>query len=51
MKKLLAGCERIMIYVSTLSTFVLMLLTTAEAGGRYIFNRPIPGPMKSARAI
>lgn len=43
MKKLLNGCELVMLYVSTMSTFVLMLLTTADAGGRYIFNRPITG--------
>ena len=43
MRKLLDGCERVMIYVSTLSTFFLMLLTTADAGGRYLFNRPITG--------
>jgi TRAP-type transport system small permease protein len=43
MGRLLNGCERVMIYISTLSTFVLMLLTTADAGGRYLFNRPITG--------
>jgi TRAP-type C4-dicarboxylate transport system permease small subunit len=43
MRKLLNGCERVMLYVSTLSAFVLMLLTTADAGGRYLFNRPITG--------
>ena len=43
MQKLLNGCESVMLYVSTLSTFILMLLTTADAGGRYIFNRPITG--------
>ena len=43
MQKLLKGCELVMVYVSCLSTFVLMLLTTAEAGGRYLFNRPITG--------
>jgi TRAP-type C4-dicarboxylate transport system permease small subunit len=32
-----------MLYVSTMSIFVLMLLTTADAGGRYLFNRPITG--------
>ncbi len=32
-----------MLYVSTMSTFILMLLTTADAGGRYLFNRPITG--------
>ncbi|HUL21614.1 MAG TPA: TRAP transporter small permease [Thermodesulfobacteriota bacterium] len=43
MQKLLNGCEKIMLYVSAMSTFVLMLLTTADAGGRYLFNRPITG--------
>jgi TRAP-type C4-dicarboxylate transport system permease small subunit len=43
MQKVLSGCERVMLYISTLSAFVLMLLTTADAGGRYIFNRPITG--------
>jgi len=43
MQKLLKGCETVMLYISSLSTFVLMLLTTADAGGRYLFNRPITG--------
>jgi len=43
MQKVLSGCESVMLYISTLSTFILMLLTTADAGGRYIFNRPITG--------
>ena len=43
MQKLMDGCELVMLYVSTMSTFILMLLTTADAGGRYIFNRPITG--------
>ena len=43
MGKVLAFCEKVMIYVSTMATLVLMLLTTADAGGRYIFNRPITG--------
>lgn len=43
MQKLLNGCETVMLYVASMSTFVLMLLTTADAGGRYIFNRPITG--------
>ena len=43
MQKLLDRCETVMIYVSSLSTFVLMLLTTADAGGRYLFNKPITG--------
>jgi len=43
MQKLMNGCELVMLYMSTMSTFVLMLLTTADAGGRYLFNRPITG--------
>jgi len=43
MQKVLDTCEKIMIYVSSMSTFILMLLTTADAGGRYLFNRPITG--------
>lgn len=43
MQKLLNGCECVMLYASTLSTFAMMLLTTADAGGRYLFNRPITG--------
>jgi TRAP-type transport system small permease protein len=43
MQKVLDQCENIMIYVASMSTFVLMLLTTADAGGRYLFNRPITG--------
>jgi TRAP-type C4-dicarboxylate transport system permease small subunit len=43
MQKVLNGCELVMLYVSTMSTFILMLLTTADAGGRYLLNRPITG--------
>ena len=43
MRRVLMVCEHIMLYISTISTFILMLLTTADAGGRYIFNRPITG--------
>jgi TRAP-type C4-dicarboxylate transport system permease small subunit len=43
MQKLMNGCETVMLYVSTMSTFIMMLLTTADAGGRYLFNRPITG--------
>ena len=43
MQKLLNGFELVMVYVSCLSTFVLMLLTTTDAGGRYLLNRPITG--------
>ena len=43
MQKVLDACEHVMLYISTMSAFVLMLLTTADAGGRYIFNSPITG--------
>ncbi len=43
MQRLLHASELVMVYASCLSTFVLMLLTTADAGGRYLFNRPITG--------
>jgi len=43
MQKLLNGCETVSTYAAAISTFVMMLLTTADAGGRYIFNRPITG--------
>jgi TRAP-type C4-dicarboxylate transport system permease small subunit len=43
MQKLLNGCETVSTYTAAISTFVMMLLTTADAGGRYIFNRPITG--------
>ncbi len=42
-QKWLNACERFMLYVSAASTFFLMLLTTADAGGRYLFNSPISG--------
>lgn len=37
----LVACERALTLVAALATFVMMLLTTADAGGRYLFNRPI----------
>jgi TRAP-type C4-dicarboxylate transport system permease small subunit len=37
----LDGCERALTLVAALATFVMMLLTTADAGGRYLLNRPI----------
>jgi TRAP-type C4-dicarboxylate transport system permease small subunit len=43
MQKFLDGCETVSTYAAAISTFVMMLLTTADAGGRYIFNRPITG--------
>src|SRR5262245_37756381 len=41
MRRWLDGAERIMTMVAAAATFVMMLLTTADAGGRYLFNRPI----------
>jgi TRAP-type C4-dicarboxylate transport system permease small subunit len=43
MQKLFNRCENVLLYSAVLSTFVMMCLTTADAGGRYIFNRPIIG--------
>jgi TRAP-type C4-dicarboxylate transport system permease small subunit len=41
MRRWLDGCERIVTLVAAAATFCMMLLTTADAGGRYLFNRPI----------
>ena len=38
MQKLLNHCEHVMLYVSTMSAFALMLLTTADAGGTVSFQ-------------
>jgi TRAP-type C4-dicarboxylate transport system permease small subunit len=43
MYKLLNRCENLLTYLATISTFIIMGLTTADAAGRYIFNRPIVG--------
>jgi len=43
MHKLLNRCENLLTYLATISTTIIMGLTTADAGGRYIFNRPIVG--------
>jgi TRAP-type C4-dicarboxylate transport system permease small subunit len=43
MQKLLDLIQRVMLYASALSTFVIMLLTTIDAMGRYLFNSPIAG--------
>ncbi|HEU4367591.1 MAG TPA: TRAP transporter small permease [Methylomirabilota bacterium] len=37
----LDGCERALTLVAALATFAMMLLTSADAAGRYLFNRPI----------
>jgi TRAP-type C4-dicarboxylate transport system permease small subunit len=41
MPRWLDACERLLTLVAALATFAMMLLTTADAGGRYLFNRPI----------
>jgi TRAP-type C4-dicarboxylate transport system permease small subunit len=41
MRRWLDGCEKVLTLAAALATFVMMLLTTADAGGRYLFNRPI----------
>ena len=41
MSRWLDGCEWGLTLVAALATFVMMLLTTADAVGRYLFNRPI----------
>ena len=41
MQKWLDGCERVLTAVAVVATFGMMILTTADAGGRYLFNRPI----------
>jgi TRAP-type C4-dicarboxylate transport system permease small subunit len=41
MRRWLDGAERILTLVAAVATFSMMLLTTADAAGRYLFNRPI----------
>jgi TRAP-type C4-dicarboxylate transport system permease small subunit len=41
MQKWLDGCERLLTAVAVAATFGMMVLTAADAGGRYLFNRPI----------
>ena len=41
MHRWLDGCERVLTLMAALATFSMMLLTSADAGGRYLFNRPI----------
>jgi TRAP-type C4-dicarboxylate transport system permease small subunit len=41
MQRWLDGCEWIMTLAAAVATFAMMLLTTADALGRYLFNRPI----------
>jgi TRAP-type C4-dicarboxylate transport system permease small subunit len=41
MPRWLDGCERVLTLVAALATLAMMLLTTADAAGRYLLNRPI----------
>jgi TRAP-type C4-dicarboxylate transport system permease small subunit len=41
MQKWLDGCEWLLTIVAAVATFSMMVLTTIDAGGRYLFNRPI----------
>jgi len=41
MRRWLDGCERVLTLVAVLATFSMMVLTTADAAGRYLLNRPI----------
>jgi TRAP-type C4-dicarboxylate transport system permease small subunit len=41
MQRWLDGCEWVLTLVAALATFGMMLLTTADAAGRYLLNRPI----------
>jgi TRAP-type C4-dicarboxylate transport system permease small subunit len=43
MERLLNRCENVLTYAAAFATFVMMLLTTADAAGRYLLNRPITG--------
>jgi TRAP-type C4-dicarboxylate transport system permease small subunit len=43
MQRLLDGCENVLTYGAVFATFIMMLLTTADAAGRYLLNRPITG--------
>jgi TRAP-type C4-dicarboxylate transport system permease small subunit len=41
MRRVLDASERLLSLVAGVATFGMMLLTTADAGGRYLFTRPI----------
>lgn len=41
MSRWLDGCERALTMAAVGATFGMMLLTAADAGGRYLLNRPI----------
>ena len=41
--RLLDWCERVLTYAAVVATSVMVFLTTVDAIGRYLFNRPITG--------
>ena len=41
MRRWLDRCEWVLTLVAAVATFSMMLITTADASGRYLFNRPI----------
>jgi TRAP-type C4-dicarboxylate transport system permease small subunit len=43
MERILLRCDKVLTSIAVLSIFVMMVLTTADAIGRYIFNYPITG--------
>jgi len=43
LEKWFLRCDAVLIWLSVLATFVLMLLTTADAACRYLLNSPITG--------
>lgn len=40
---LLARCEAVFVYIAVIAITIMMLLTSADAIGRYVFNAPIMG--------
>jgi TRAP-type C4-dicarboxylate transport system permease small subunit len=42
-EKWLGHCETVLLYVAVFATFAMMCLTSADAAGRYLLNRPIAG--------
>ena len=43
MKKLLKWSENVLTYAAVAATAIMVLLTSTDAIGRYLFNRPITG--------
>lgn len=42
-EKALLGCEAVLVLLAVISTFALMILTSADAASRYLLNSPITG--------